>query len=52
MLPPKIAIASGNAGKIREISLMFHGLDIEFVSQQKLGLGEAEEPYDTFWKMH
>jgi XTP/dITP diphosphohydrolase len=48
MLPPKIAIASGNAGKIREISLMFHGLDIEFVSQQKLGLGEAEEPYDTF----
>jgi XTP/dITP diphosphohydrolase len=48
MLPPKIAIASGNAGKIREISLMFHGLDIEFVSQQKLGLSEAEEPYDTF----
>ncbi|MDA0237186.1 MAG: RdgB/HAM1 family non-canonical purine NTP pyrophosphatase [Proteobacteria bacterium] len=48
MLPSKIAIASGNLGKIREINLMFHGLDIEFVSQNDLGVSEVDEPYDTF----
>ena len=48
MLPPKVAIASGNAGKIREINLMFQGLGMEFVSQGDLGVSEADEPYDTF----
>ena len=48
MLPPKVAIASGNAGKIREINLMFQGLGMEFVSQGGLGVSEADEPYDTF----
>ena len=48
MLPSKVAIASGNAGKIREINLMFQGLGMEFVSQGDLGVSEADEPYDTF----
>lgn len=48
MLPPKIAIASGNRGKIEEINELFHGLGIQFLSQLDLGIGEAEEPHDTF----
>ena len=48
ILPPKIAIASGNRGKIKEINELFHGFGTQFLSQLDLGIGEAEEPHDTF----
>lgn len=47
-LPPKVAIASSNTGKIQEINEMFHGLNIQFLSQIDLGIREGEEPHDTF----
>jgi XTP/dITP diphosphohydrolase len=46
--PKKIAIASGNAGKIQEIKLIFQGLGIDFLSQKELGVRQSDEPYDTF----
>ena len=46
--PKKIAIASGNAGKMQEIKLIFQGLGIHFLSQKELGVKESDEPYDTF----
>ena len=48
IFPKKIAIASGNAGKIQEIKLIFQGLGIHFLSQKELGVEESDEPYDTF----
>ena len=48
ILPPQIAIASSNKGKIQEINEMFRGLDIQFFNQLDLGVSEAEEPHDTF----
>ncbi len=48
IFPKKIAIASGNAGKILEIKLIFQGLGIHFSSQKELGVKESDEPYDTF----
>ena len=48
MLPPKIAIASGNKGKINEINNLFRGLSIQLLSQLDLDISEAEEPHNTF----
>ena len=48
MLPPKIAIASGNKGKINEINNLFRGLNIQLLSQLDLDISEAEEPHYTF----
>ncbi len=47
-LPPKVAIASSNAGKIQEVNEMFHGLNIQFLSQTDLDVREGEEPHGTF----
>ena len=44
----KLVIASGNAGKLREIRQILAPLDIETVPQTAFGVPEAEEPYDTF----
>jgi XTP/dITP diphosphohydrolase len=44
----RIVLASGNPGKIREIRALLAPLAIEVVPQTELGIGEAEEPYDTF----
>lgn len=44
----KLVLASGNAGKIREIALLLAPLAIEVVPQASLGIDEAEEPHDTF----
>jgi XTP/dITP diphosphohydrolase len=41
----RLVLASGNPGKLREI---LGPRAIEVVSQAALGIGEAEEPYDTF----
>jgi XTP/dITP diphosphohydrolase len=44
----KLVLASGNAGKIREIAHLMAPLGIEVVPQSALGIEEAEEPHDTF----
>jgi XTP/dITP diphosphohydrolase len=44
----KLVLASGNPGKLREIRLLLAPLAIEVVPQAELGIGEAEEPHDTF----
>jgi XTP/dITP diphosphohydrolase len=44
----RIVLASGNPGKVREISALLAPLAIEVVPQSKLGISEAEEPHDTF----
>jgi XTP/dITP diphosphohydrolase len=44
----KLVLASANPGKLREIGALFQPLDIELVAQSDLGIGEAEEPHDTF----
>lgn len=47
-LPPRIVIASGNAGKLREIERILGALDVEFVPQSEFGLTEADETGNTF----
>jgi XTP/dITP diphosphohydrolase len=44
----RIVLASGNPGKIREIGALLAPLAIEVVPQTQLGVGEAEEPHETF----
>lgn len=43
-----VVIASGNPGKLREIEAMLAPLGIAIVSQQNLGIADADEPHDTF----
>lgn len=44
----RLVLASGNAGKIREIAHVMAPLGIEVVPQSALGVEEAEEPHHTF----
>lgn len=44
----KVVLASNNPGKLREISSVLAPLAIELVPQSRLGVGEADEPHDTF----
>jgi XTP/dITP diphosphohydrolase len=44
----KLVIASGNAGKLREIRAILAPLGIEALAQAELGIGDAEEPHATF----
>ncbi|HEY3326059.1 MAG TPA: RdgB/HAM1 family non-canonical purine NTP pyrophosphatase [Novimethylophilus sp.] len=44
----RLVIASGNAGKLREIGLLLQVLDIEVLPQSAFGVPEAEEPHLTF----
>ena len=46
--PGKIVMASGNPGKIREISRLLEGLDIDVVAQSELGVADADETGTTF----
>lgn len=43
-----IVIASGNAGKVREISRIFSGLGPELISQADLGIASPAETGETF----
>jgi XTP/dITP diphosphohydrolase len=47
-LPDKIVMASGNAGKLREIQRTLAALDIAVVSQADLAVNDADETGDTF----
>jgi XTP/dITP diphosphohydrolase len=44
----KIVIASGNAGKLREIQALLAPLNIEVMPQSAFNISEAEEPHCTF----
>ena len=46
--PRKIVLASGNAGKIREIAELFSDLGAEIVAQADLGIESPEETGTTF----
>lgn len=47
-LPPKIVMASGNTGKLREIARLLEGLDVGVVSQSEFGVTDADETGATF----
>lgn len=44
----RVVLASGNPGKIREITRLLTPLGLEVVPQDVLGVPPAEEPYPTF----
>lgn len=44
----RLVLASGNAGKLREFERLLAPLGFELISQNDLGIPEAEEPHDTF----
>jgi XTP/dITP diphosphohydrolase len=48
MARTRLVIASGNAGKLREIDHILAPLDFEVIPQAALGVEEAPEPYVTF----
>jgi XTP/dITP diphosphohydrolase len=41
-------LASGNAGKLRELGALLAPLGVDLVPQAQLGIGEADEPHPTF----
>ena len=43
-----LVLASNNAGKLKEFDQLLRELDIRVQAQSDFGVGEAEEPYDTF----
>jgi XTP/dITP diphosphohydrolase len=47
-LPTKIVMATGNAGKIREIARLLDGLGVRIVAQSALGVPDADETGATF----
>ena len=44
----KLVIASNNPGKLREFQAMLAPLGMEVLTQEQLGISEAEEPHCTF----
>ena len=44
----RLALASGNAGKLREFRRLLEPLGITVVPQAELGIGEVDEPHVTF----
>ncbi|MFG6466324.1 RdgB/HAM1 family non-canonical purine NTP pyrophosphatase [Roseateles sp. BYS87W] len=44
----KLVLASNNAKKLVELQALFAPLGIELVTQGSLGIGEAEEPFNSF----
>ncbi|RPH44152.1 MAG: RdgB/HAM1 family non-canonical purine NTP pyrophosphatase [Burkholderiales bacterium] len=44
----RVVLASGNAGKLRELRALLEPTGIEVVAQGALGVGDAEEPHATF----
>ena len=47
-LAQRVVLASGNAGKLRELHALLGGLGIELVSQRELGVSDAEETGVSF----
>ncbi len=46
----KLVLASNNAHKLVELNSLLAELSVELVSQGSLGIGEAEEPYLSFFE--
>src|SRR5690606_35089742 len=44
----QLVLASNNRGKLAELQQMFAPLGVQLIAQGELGVGEAEEPFDTF----
>src|SRR5262252_3306552 len=44
----RLVLASGNEGKLAEFRRLLAPLGIDLVAQRDLGIGEADEPHDTF----
>jgi XTP/dITP diphosphohydrolase len=44
----RVVLASGNAGKLRELGALLAPLGVELVPQGQLGIGDADEPHPTF----
>jgi XTP/dITP diphosphohydrolase len=44
----KVVLASGNPGKLREISSLLVSIDVDLIPQTQLGIEEAGEPHATF----
>jgi len=44
----KLVLASANPGKLSEIGALLAPLSIEVLAQSQLGIGEAEEPHESF----
>jgi XTP/dITP diphosphohydrolase len=44
----RLVLASGNPAKLREMRVLLAPLAIEVVAQAELGIGEADEPHETF----
>ena len=44
----RVALASGNAGKIREFRRLLEPLGMQLIPRAELGIPEADEPYATF----
>ena len=47
-LPGKIVMASGNVGKLREISRILEDLEVTIVPQSEFGVSDADETGTTF----
>ena len=45
---PRLVLASGNAGKLREFRRLLSPLGIDVIAQSALGIAEADEPHVTF----
>ena len=45
---PRLVLASGNAGKLREFRRLLAPLGIDVVAQSELGIVDADEPHVTF----
>jgi len=45
---PRLVLASGNAGKLREFRRLLAPLGIEVIAQAELGIAEPDEPHVTF----
>lgn len=46
--PRRVVLATGNAGKLREIAALLAPLDIEIIPQTRLGIAAADETGRTF----
>ena len=44
----RVVLASGNAGKLREMRALLADAGVELVSQRELGVTDAPEPHPTF----
>lgn len=44
----RVVLASGNAGKLRELQALLAPTGIELIAQRALGVSDAEEPFGTF----